>query len=206
MRRRSPAILWLISRPVEGLVVGPAGESDTHLRQLQDAAEPVVLVDRAFPNLSIPTVTSDHEQGAFEATSEFIARGHRHIACLQGCRKTLPNEKRIAGYKRALAQHRISFRTARIDGDSFREQSGYESCGRLIEATPRPTALFAFSSQIAIGALRRLAELRLQVARDVFLITFDDHPLAEFLAPPLTAARQDAAELGRQAAQQLFEQ
>lgn len=204
--REATLVQQLQSRQVEGLVVCPVGETDRHLRQLENATESVVLVDRVFPSLSISTVTSDHESGAFRATRELIRRGHRKIACLQGRPGTLTNDERIIGYKRALAAERIAFRTSRIAGDHFSEDSGYRASGQILDTQPRCTAMFAFNNQIAIGALRRFAERRLSIPQDLSLITFDDHPLAEFLASPLTVARQDAASLGKRAAKLLLSQ
>jgi LacI family transcriptional regulator len=39
-----------------------------------------------------------------------------------------------------------------------------------------------------------------RIPDDLSLVTFDDHPFADFLAAPLATASQDVAELGRAAA------
>jgi LacI family transcriptional regulator len=76
----------------------------------------------------------------------------------------------------------------------------------LLDANPRITAIFAFSNQNALGALRAFAERRLEVPRDISLITFDDPPFAEYLASPLSVIRQDIETIGHKAAELLLEQ
>jgi LacI family transcriptional regulator len=82
-------------------------------------------VDRFFPDLPLPYVSSDNVAGARQATELLITSGHRRIACLQGLRGTSPNEFRVRGYKEALAHHHLPIENNLIVGDSFTEQSGY---------------------------------------------------------------------------------
>ena len=68
------------------------------------------------------------------------------------------------------------------------------------------TAVFAFSNQNALGALRAFKERNLTVPEDISLVTFDDAPFAEFLASPLSVVRQDVEAIGSKAAALLVEQ
>src|SRR5690606_19892937 len=60
-----------------------------------------------------------------------------------------------------------------------------------------PTALFASSDYLAIGALTGLREAGIAVPGQMSLIGFDDMPFAGLLTPPLTAVRQPVEQLGR---------
>ena len=75
-----------------------------------------------------------------------------------------------------------------------------------METHPELTAIFAFSNQNALGALRAFAERKLKVPHDISLVTFDDAPFAEYLASPLSVIRQDVEAIGRKAAELLIEQ
>ena len=74
--------------------------------------------------------------------------------------------------------------------------------GLVLDRPPaeRPTAIFAHNDMMAVGALSALTERGLRCPEDVSLVGYNDSPLTDHLAPPLTTIRLQSAELGRQAA------
>ena len=70
---------------------------------------------------------------------------------------------------------------------------------RILDENPSTTALFVANDQMAMGALRALAEAGRRVPDDVSVVGFDDIPEAAFSQPPLTTIRQDFGALGREA-------
>jgi LacI family transcriptional regulator len=196
----------LRSRQVEGLIVCSIGGSSSHLQSLEQGGANVVVVDRWFSDVQLPTVTSDNERGAFMATSAIIDKGHRQIGCLQGRPDTSSNDERLQGFKNALQLHQLGLDPSLIRGDDFSEESGYRSTCELLDAHAELSAIFAFSNQNALGALRAFAERKLSVPGDLSLVMFDDAPFAEFLASPLSVVRQDVEAIGHRAAELLIEQ
>jgi len=65
------------------------------------------------------------------------------------------------------------------------------------------TAILAADNVITIGVVRALRRLGRQ--HRVAVVGFDDFPLADLLDPGVTVVSQDAARIGRTAAQTLFE-
>ena len=62
-----------------------------------------------------------------------------------------------------------------------------------------PTGIFAASDVVAIGVLQAVRDLGLTIPEDLSLVGFDDIPMAEMLAPPLTTIWQPAEDLGKAA-------
>ena len=196
----------LQSRSVEGVVLCPAGKSGEHLAGFVGGRLPIVLVDRFFPDLPLPYVSSDNVSGAEQATELLIANGHRRIACLQGVHGTSPNESRIRGYKEALAQHHLPVTENLIVGDSFTEQSGYIETKLLLRSEPGVKAILALSNLNALGAIRALTEEKQRIPEDVSIVSFDDTPYSAYLATPLTTVAQANSEMGEVAVKLLFDQ
>jgi LacI family transcriptional regulator len=67
---------------------------------------------------------------------------------------------------------------------------------QLLALPEPPTAVFAASDMMALGAIRAAAEAGLSVPADVSVVGFDDIQLADHMNPPLTTLRQDKAGLG----------
>jgi LacI family transcriptional regulator len=196
----------LLSRQVEGLIVCSIGGSHEHLCSLERRGANVVIVDRWFSDVHLPSVTSDNERGAFVATKAMIDRGHREIGCLQGRPETSSNDERLKGFMRALADGGLEADATMVRGDDFSEESGYRSTCELLDARPGISALFALSNQNTLGALRAFAERKLRVPEDISVVMFDDAPFASFLASPLSVIRQDVEAIGSHAAELLIEQ
>lgn len=69
-----------------------------------------------------------------------------------------------------------------------------------------PTAVFAASDRIAIGALDCCLDNGLKVPDDISIIGFDDIELATVVRPKLTTIRVDHVELGRKVVELLLAQ
>jgi LacI family transcriptional regulator len=204
LEKQSLALLQ--SQNVEGVVLCPVGQSGEHLARFVGGKLPMVLVDRFFPDVSLPYVSSDNVAGAKQATELLIAHGHRRIVCLQGLRGTSPNESRVRGYKEALTEHQLPVDDGLVVGDSFTEQSGYIETKLLLKTRPDVTAIFACSNVNALGAIRALAEEQRKIPDDISLVSFDDTPYSAYLATPLTTVAQTFSEMGEYAVKLLFDQ
>ena len=77
-----------------------------------------------------------------------------------------------------------------------------ESLGR---AANRPTAVFAASDVMAMGALVAIREAGLRVPEDVAVVGFDDIPVSRLITPRLTTVAQFQENLGVRAAEMLLE-
>ena len=70
--------------------------------------------------------------------------------------------------------------------------------------SPRPTAIFGANNFIAIGIIKALRDLQINVPGDVSIVAFDDFPESMLVAPFLTFVEQPAYEMGRMATELLL--
>ena len=66
---------------------------------------------------------------------------------------------------------------------------------RLLELPTPPTAVFFLSDEMAFGAIHAARDAGLEVGRDVSIVGFDDHNVAEAIG--LTTVRQPVRDIGR---------
>lgn len=83
-------------------------------------------------------------------------------------------------------------------------EDGARALCALLEQDEPPTAVFARTDGIAIGALRAAHQMGIQIPDELSLVGHDDVPFAEWTAPPLTTVRVDCVELARQSTDLLF--
>ena len=162
--RESP---FLLSRKVDGILIAPAGDDPAFL-EATARQTPVVCIDRHFAKTSLPYVVTDNLRGGREATQHLIDRGHRRILCIQGVRHSIPSADRVRGYRQALEDNGLSA-YARVTGDGFSIRNGYEQTLRALHVRQRPTAIFALSNTILLGALKAASEMKLRIPDDISL-------------------------------------
>ncbi len=198
------SIKILLEKKVDGLIIASVGQEVNHLKQIETAGVPWVMVDRCFDHLAVDAVSVDNFRGAYLATQYLIREGHRLIAFIQGLPGTYVNEGRLQGYKQALQESNLPLDERLIVGDDFRNYNGYLETKLLLKLQEPPTAIFTAGDLIAMGALEALREDHYRVPQDVSLITFDDPSFATYLSPALTTVAQPVEKMGEMAVKLLF--
>jgi len=85
-----------------------------------------------------------------------------------------------------------------------RARDGYVATQRLLAHADPPTALFATTNYMALGAMLAIRDRRLRIPRDISLLAFDDIEWTSFVDPPLTVVALPATELGRVCGERLL--
>lgn len=191
------------SRGADGLLLSGPRLDDDELARVSGEKIPIVLMGQ-LPNTAIPFVDVDNMLGAGTAVRHLIDLGHRRIACITNAPLTYTaSSDRLAGYRHALGEAGIVYDEALVRYGGFTDESGEEAMSELLSTPPLPTAVFAASDVVALGALSAIQSAGLSVPGDIALVGFDDIPLAQYIDPPLTTVRLPAYGLGWGAGQML---
>ncbi len=188
-RNETDGISTLLGRKVDGLLVVPAGKDPSLLEQVRREGTPVVLIDRHFENSDLPFVCSDNYRGGYDATEYLIGQGHRRIRCIQGVRHSLPSKLRVQGYISAMKDNFLE-QYIDIAGENFSISDGYTHTAHALMLPEPPTAVFALSNTIALGAIKAVREAGHSIPRDMSLLSFDDNPYLDFMSPAITRMGQ----------------
>jgi DNA-binding LacI/PurR family transcriptional regulator len=153
------------------------------------------------------SVLFDEERNAATVVDYLAGLGHREIAHVSGSLRTDTGLRRHRGFEEAIARHDLPMRPQwRADGD-FTIDGGREATLKVMDlpVDRRPTAIAVDSLVEAIGTLSALRELGLTVPDDVSVMAIDEHLMAAQLTPPMTTLRLPQRELGKRAADMLFD-
>lgn len=190
---------------VDGLILmSPDIDADTLVANLPEG-QPFILLNSAVRNTGIASVSISNMRGAREMVRHLVSHGHRRIAFIAGARGNIDSSQRRRGYRSALSEARLPADPALEMKGDFTEDSGYEAALRLIDLSPRPTAIFAANDAMAIGALSALRDEGIEVPRDMAVAGFDDIPIARHMSPALSSVHVPIAELGKRACKRLID-
>ena len=165
---------------------------------------PIVNGCEFTPDLGVSSAHIDNAAAAAEAMEHLYRLEHRHIGVVTGELGSPISRDRLAGV-RAAAKSRGASGALRVAIGDFSIGSGLEQTLRLLEATPRPTAIFCFSDEMAMGALDAFRRRGLRCPEDISLVGFDDIRFAEHLDPPLTTVRQPTDRIGHEVVRLLLD-
>jgi LacI family repressor for deo operon, udp, cdd, tsx, nupC, and nupG len=153
-----------------------------------------------------PYVCIDDYEAARQAVDHLVLLGHTRIAMIDAVDEEIPDWPRESirynGYRRALAARGVEADDALVVHSGWGGEAAAEAMARLLSLPEPPTAVFAHSDEVALGAIRTLRRAGLRVPEDVSVIGIDDHEMASYF--DLTTVAQPVHEQGRVAAIQVL--
>ncbi|MGH6925660.1 MAG: LacI family DNA-binding transcriptional regulator [Propylenella sp.] len=214
------------------LATVPPGEDDlTVLRHLVDSrrADGVVLyrtllddprarflVERRMPFTSHGrTLTLDTHYAWFDTDGEaafaraariLLDLGHTDFAFLGPTQPFTYAHLRQRGVETALSERGLRLAPDRIilapagDGEAI---AG--AAERLLDLSPRPTAIFGAKDQFALAILDAARRRGIDVPRDISVIGFDDLPVAAYARPALSTFAQRMVESAEKVADMILD-
>jgi LacI family transcriptional regulator len=194
----------LIRHRVDGLIIVPADSHNHALRDLLNrVAMPVVAIDRPVVNSSITSVVADNLKGAMLATQHLIDHGYKRIVCLTGESTLYTIRERMTGYRKAIEAAHL---TPIFDTSVKDYRSAEYAIKNLLEGPHTPDAIFTLKNSTTIYAFEALQKFNIAVPESIALLGFDDFELASTVRPSISVIEQPVEEIGRRAAEILFEQ
>ncbi len=196
----------LRSRPFDGVIVLSSDIDDPILPLLIKDAGPMVVIGRHPFFVDIVSVDVENREGAHEAVAHLIGLGHQRIGLINGKLQMESAQARRDGYKQALLEAGIPIDPDLMVEGFYSDTASYEAMVQLLGLPERPTAVFAASDAMAVGALRAIRDRGLRVPDEIALVGYDDLPLVQHINPPLTSVQQPIGEMAAHAVRLLIEQ
>ncbi|MBS1804153.1 MAG: LacI family DNA-binding transcriptional regulator [Acidobacteria bacterium] len=194
----------LISHRVDGLIVAPANSQSEGLRELlKSLSLPVIAVDRPVADALVPSVVSDNFKGARFGTQHLIEHGYKRIVCLTGESTLFTIHERMRGYRAAMES---AGRAATLNTSVKDYRSAEYAIQSMLSGPNPPDALFTLKNSTTIYAFEVLQKLNVSIPKTIALLGFDDFELASTVRPSISVIQQPVEEIGRVAAELLFEQ
>uniref|UniRef100_A0AAU3H6E3 LacI family transcriptional regulator n=1 Tax=Streptomyces sp. NBC_01401 TaxID=2903854 RepID=A0AAU3H6E3_9ACTN len=190
---------------VDGMIVSPWSTSPSELATLAGGL-PLVVLGELEPDGAIDHVALDNVGAARDATRHLVSRGRRRVAAI-GLQPGLGHgtaELRADGFRRGLRAAGLD-PVAEVEVADLHRTEGARAMRELLRVPGSVDAVFCFSDELALGALRVAAEQGLRVPEDVALIGFDDIEDGRFATPSLSTIAPDREQIAERAVQCLTE-
>lgn len=203
--RREVFDTFLRRQRVDAVIAVSIKLDDDETQRLLGLGLPVVAIGGPHPRLD--TLMVDEVAVGREATAHLLQLGHRMIGHIGASPEfdgdfRVPTQRR-EGFEQALAGAGLAPEPTLLELADFTIEGGYRAATRML-ARPgvRPTAVFAASDEMAIGAMLAARDRGLRVPEDLSVIGVDGHELGAFFQ--LTTVDQFPLGQGERAADAVF--
>ncbi len=198
-------IEMLKAKQVDGIIAFPTGGNVELYQQLLDEEYPLVFMDRIVKELKVDTILLDNEEASRLAADTLLEGGYKHIAMISPplLEQVTPRVERVNAFQKFIQQKgkdspKISLITGKIS-------TIYEKLDALFQKDKHPDAIFAINDRVLHEILSFLNKRNMRIPDDIAIINVDDVSFADFYNPPLTTISQPAFDMGKKAAENLFE-
>lgn len=208
--RRSPSMVddvrsFLEQQRLAGvLLLPPISENEALAAMCREIGCNYVRMGSAVLDDAAHMVASNDRDAVADAVRHLIAAGHKRIGFIAGPPGFRSAQERQAGFEAALAEAGITIPRAMLADGNYTFDSGRAAAERLLDASPRPTAIFASNDEMAAGVLHAARQRELRVPEQLSIVGFDDTAIAAHIWPPLTTVRWPIVSMARAAALKLI--
>jgi LacI family transcriptional regulator len=197
----------VLRRPVDGAVMIPYHLNDDDLQNLIERTGMVIsAVGNQIQHPEVDVTYADDTRASYEAVRWLIEkRGHQRIAMICANPEFAVTIRRSNAFRQAMTDSGLLVPPEYIVHGDWSVENGRQAISSLLKLPTPPTAVFAASDTIAIGALEAAEEMKYRVPEDIAIIGFDDIPAASWVRPQLTTVGQYPSEMGALLAKALFQ-
>lgn len=184
---------------VDGIVLASSTLPKKLVMRCASLPVPVVSYNRYSDSLPMSAVGPDNFRIGKDVAEYLAVRGHRRIAFVGGDVTVMPPiHDRLAGFAQGLSETGLSLFAAMHGDNTY--QAGYRLTQDLLSKKTRPDALFCCNYMVALGAIDAARNLfGLAVPKDMSVVGFYDHPVAESGSYSLTTVRLPVADIANSA-------
>ena len=198
----------LIDNRVEGLIVNSTGQNIDYLLSLQEQGLPVVLADRALPELKFDTVTSNNYEMTTHTVQHLFDVGFERVAFFT--EEIAWSSSRYIRQNAFLKANQLS---KNIDAhdlvyviDNSNPKSIVDALQRFcFESGAKKQAVMAVNGVTLLNLLQEIRRLDLSMPDDVGVCGFDDWGWATLIPPGITAISQPSYLIGVESAKMLID-
>lgn len=191
---------------IDGIIVAHCNNADNneHLRRLYKSGRPMVFLRNAFDGIEAPVVCVNSYDKAFYLIDHLVCSGHRRIVNV----KNTTDSPEARDLERAYADVMRKFDMPVIPElqieTGIDTEAGKRIADDLLDRNVEFDAVFAMNELVAIGIMNRLLERGIKIPEQVAVAAFTGSMLSEMVHPKLTSVETSLEDMGRQAAEMLY--
>jgi LacI family transcriptional regulator len=181
---------------IDGIIFASNTLGTEEIEQMREYNIPLVMLDRAPSTDGCSVVRAKNREGARLAVNHLLEVGCKKIAHIYGPPELHTAKNRLIGYEETVKAYPWYSPTLMVPG-YFTIEGGMKATATLLKVHPDVDGIFAGNDSMAIGVLKELHRLGIDVPNKVAVCGFDGINLTKITQPELTTIAQPIYEMGK---------
>lgn len=191
---------------VDGVLISISHQTttDCHITDMMQRGIPVVFFDRVCEDTPTTRITTNDRESGQLAAQHLIGQGCRNIAFLSISESLPICRNRLAGCRQALSAQRLPFTADNVVMCGDDEAANVQLIAALLRSPQRPDAIIASVEKLTAAVYLACKQEKVSIPEQLKVISFSNQNTAAILNPSLTTITQPAFNMGKMAAETLF--
>ena len=202
--REQKMLTLLNNKTVDGAILLASNLTQESIDKY-DVDFPIIQCCDYLESSTAAHVSIDNYSASYQVMKLLIDSGHKRIAFLEQHNTFISTILRKQAYMDALRDYGLPYDPAIVKSGDHTFDFGVSGTQELLRLKERPTAIFAISDRIAVGALRALAMASIDVPSEMAVIGFDNIDISRMTTPPLSTVAQPMRLIGNTAVKMLMD-
>lgn len=186
-----------IKKGVEGLIIVPCDGSEKTIRELEESNFPLVLLDRYFPEINIPSSCLDNVKAAKIATEHLLEQGYKKISLIVYDTGMFHILDRIKGYEDTMRNAGLGQYINIEKVNIINPKPDIKiALGHLINEKNIDAIMF-LTNALTINGLYCLNEMGVKIPNDVAVIGFNRNDAFNLFHSPITYIKQPLEKIAK---------
>ncbi len=198
---------FLSSRQVDGLIITPAEGSEVLIDSIFKSKKPLVLVDRCFPELNVPSVLINNYEVCYRSTKQLIDQGYKNMAFITYRQDQFHTNERKRGFIEAMYNNglydphyvkEVSYQCLEKDMD--------KAISQLLKSEKKVDTIFFATNTISIAGVKSLLKHGISIQKDIQVMCFDETDAINLFPFRVPFIKQPIEEMAKKALELLIVQ
>lgn len=185
------------SKQVEGIIFMTQKINEIHKDIIKALQLPIVMINRDGTELDVLSVSVDQKKTVLDMTNYLITLGHKDIVLIRsGDDSESFGRDQLLGYQQALQENNVSFNPENVYEGYFELEEAYKIVDVMLKGNQLPTAIFATSDDMAVGAINAIVDNGKKVPEDISVVGSYDSRISRIYRPKLTTIKYPIYDMG----------
>lgn len=195
----------LISKRIaDGIIIHGSAYSQKMNKPLLSSQFPHILVGQPGSGSRLCWIDTNNGLAGQFAAQHMLECGYTQVAFIGSRKSDHISMQRLNGFLGGMYDYGYRVSDDYICYTDSSIEESFLATRKLLDMNQPPRAIICENNTIALGTVRAIEEKKLQLPKDIALLTFDSYPYSRIINPPPTVIDIDVYDLGVQAADMLL--
>ena len=192
------------SRSSDGLIIHGSALTQDIATLITNEIFPHILIGHPNFNSHLCWIDTNHSLAGEYAAAHMLNCGYTDVAFIGGKKTDTISRERQKGFAIGMLNRGFHIPSKRITFTDSSRLGGYKAMLEILKSDQPPRAVICENNTLALGVIKAIQELQLNIPDDIAVLTFDVYPYSSIIDPQLTIVDIDVYDMGVQAGRMMI--